>query len=109
MTQPSRPSIDDSLARIRALLDKQELVRGLVHKTEMRRHEVVEDLVARQYHNELRRQINHLHPADIAHLLETLRTDERPFAQALPKSDLTFANSVSANHVPRSLGQCKCK
>ena len=77
MTLPSRENLDDSLARIRSLLDKQDLVRGLVHETEMRRHEVVEDLVARQYRNELRRQINHLHPADIAHLLETLRTDER--------------------------------
>ena len=52
-------------------------MRGPVYKTEMRRHEVVEDLVARQYRNELRRQINHLHPDDIAHLLETLRTDAR--------------------------------
>jgi magnesium transporter len=69
--------MDDNLARIRSLLDKQELVRDLVHKTEMRHHDVVEDLVARQYQNELRRQINHLHPADIAHLLETLRTDKR--------------------------------
>lgn len=79
MTLPSRPSVDDSLVRIRSLLDKQELVRGLVHRTEMHHHEVVEDLVARQYQNELRRQINQLHPADIAHLLETLRTDVRRF------------------------------
>ena len=57
MTLPSRPSVDDSLVRIRSLLNEQELVRGLVHKTEMRRHEVVEDLVARQYRNELRRQM----------------------------------------------------
>jgi magnesium transporter len=77
MTPSSSPNLDDSLTRIRSLLNEQDLVRGLVHKTEMRRHEVVEDLVARQYRNELRRQINHLHPADIAHLLETLRTDER--------------------------------
>jgi len=49
MTLPSRQNLDDSLARIRSLLDKQDLVRGLVHKTEMRRHEVVEDLVAAQY------------------------------------------------------------
>jgi magnesium transporter len=77
MTPSSPPSLEDSLARIRSLLDRQELVRDLVHKTEMRRHDVVEDLVARQYRNELRRQINHLHPADIAHLLETLRADAR--------------------------------
>jgi magnesium transporter len=77
MTLPSRPSLDDSLERIRSLLDKQELVRDLVHKTEMRRHDVVEDLVARQYRNELSRHLNQLHPADIAHLLETLRADER--------------------------------
>ena len=77
MTPSAPPSLENSLARIRSLLNEQELVRGLVHKTEMRRHEVVEDLVARQYRNELRRQINQLHPADIAHLLETLRTEER--------------------------------
>jgi len=66
MTLPSRQNLDDSLGRIRSLLDKQDLVRGLVHKTGMRRYEVVEDLVAAQYRNVLRHQINHLHPADIA-------------------------------------------
>jgi magnesium transporter len=77
MALQSRPSLDDSLERIRSLLDKQDLVLDLVHKTEMRRHDVVEDLVARQYRNELSRRLNQLHPADIAHLLETLRADER--------------------------------
>ena len=102
MTLPSRPNLDDSLARIRSLLDKQDLLRDLVHKTEMRRHEVVEDLVARQYRNELRRQINHLHPADIAHLLETLRTDKRRFLWDLVDSHYAGAVLLELSDPVRS-------
>lgn len=52
---------------------------GLLQKTDMRRHDVVAGLVARLYRNELQRQINQLHPTDIAPLLETLRTDVHRF------------------------------
>ena len=102
MTPSFPPNLDDSLARICSLLDKQELVRDLVHKTEMRRHDVVEDLVARQYRNELHRQINHLHPADIAHLLETLRTDEQRFLWDLVDSHYAGAVLLELSDPARS-------
>lgn len=90
MTAPQ--TIDQSLTRIRDLLAKQALVRDLVHKTETRRHDVVEGLVQRQQRNELQRQINQLHPADIAHVLETLRADERLVLWELV--DRRFAGAV---------------
>jgi hypothetical protein len=41
MTLPSHPSVDDSLARFRSLLDKQELVRAQAHG--LRRFQGAED------------------------------------------------------------------
>jgi magnesium transporter len=75
---PAHPrNLEAALAHIQFLLDKQELVQEVVHKTEMARHELVENLVERQQTEELRRQINSLHPADIAYVLESLPLDRR--------------------------------
>jgi magnesium transporter len=75
---PAHPrNLEAALAHIQFLLDKQELVQEVVHKTEMPRHELVENLVERQQTEELRRQINSLHPADIAYVLESLPFERR--------------------------------
>ena len=75
---PAHPrNLEGALAHIQFLLDKQELVQEVVHKTEMTRHELVENLVERQQTEELRRQINSLHPADIAYVLESLPLERR--------------------------------
>ncbi|MCU0766984.1 MAG: magnesium transporter [Gammaproteobacteria bacterium] len=76
--QPAHPrNLEAALAHIQYLLDKQDLVQEVVHKTEMPRHDLVENLVTRQQLEELRRQINVLHPADIAYVLESLPLERR--------------------------------
>jgi magnesium transporter len=76
--QPAHPrNLEAALEHIQYLLDKQDLVQEVVHRTEMPRHDLVENLVARQQVEELRRQINALHPADIAYILESLPHDRR--------------------------------
>lgn len=62
---------------INTLIDRQALVARLVDKQEMRRHDLVQSLVERERYSELRRQIDQLHPADIAFVLESLPLDRR--------------------------------
>jgi magnesium transporter len=81
-----RPSVRDSLERVTALLRKHGVVESLVHRTPGPRQELVETLVHRMNLVELRKQLEELHPADVAHILESL-----PLAQRLVVWDLVKA------------------
>lgn len=67
------------LSRVQELFRKQSLVNTLMEKQapSMPRHDLVQGLVDRQHLNELRRQINQSHPADIAFVLEGLPLEQR--------------------------------
>jgi magnesium transporter len=82
-TSESRPSVHDSLRRVTELLRKQEVVESLVHRQQGPRQELVEDLVHRMHLVELGKQLEMLHPADVAYILEAL-----PLAQRLITWDL---------------------
>ncbi len=77
MSKARRHDLQATLDHITALLEKQDLVAGLVHKQHQPRQELVESLVARQQSTELRREVNALHPADIAFVLERLPPGRR--------------------------------
>ena len=77
MNTPHRHDLQATLDHIIALLERQDLVVGLVHKQHQPRQELVESLVARQQTSELRRAVNQLHPADIAFVLERLAPERR--------------------------------
>jgi magnesium transporter len=66
-------SVQEHLQEIQALLEKQRLVEGLVHKQEMPRHELVESLVHKQHVAELQKKLDSLHSADIAYILRRCR------------------------------------
>lgn len=68
---------DQILEQVNNLLDKQSLVTGLVERQQMQEHELVSSLVRRQEETQLRHQINHMHPADIAMALESLPLNRR--------------------------------
>jgi magnesium transporter len=80
-------SVQEHLQEIHALLEKQRLVEGLVHKQEMPRHELVESLVHKQHLAELQKKLDSLHPADIAYILEALPRDQRLAVWDLVKAD----------------------
>lgn len=67
----------EALSRIQHLLERQALLRDLAGKSSGPRHELVQDLVGRQQLSTLKREINQLHPADIAFVLENLPLAER--------------------------------
>ena len=70
-------SLEQTLAQVQALLEKQKLVETLVHRQGGPRHELVENLVHKQNLAELQKKLDELHPADVAYLLEVLPVDER--------------------------------
>jgi magnesium transporter len=72
-----RRDIKHTLAHIRELLRKQEVIQALVHRQQGSRQELVESLVLRQQEVELAQKLGALHPAEIAHLLESLPGDQR--------------------------------
>jgi magnesium transporter len=81
-------SVPEAAAEVRAILEKHELVEGLVHKQDMPRHDLVEGLVHKQNVAELKNKLDKLHPADIAAILEQLPLEERMTVWNLVKADL---------------------
>lgn len=62
---------------VSALLNRQEVVTGLVGRQDTPRRELVQGLLQRQQSAELQRKLQMLHPADIAFVLENLPPDRR--------------------------------
>jgi len=75
-TEETRPSVHESLERVTELLRKHELVEGSAQQPGPRQ-ELVENLVHRLHLVELRKVLETLHPADVAHVLESLPLERR--------------------------------
>jgi Mg/Co/Ni transporter MgtE len=69
--------LESLVQHINTLIDRQELVSSIVDKQEIRRHDLVKSLFEREKYTELRHLLDHLHPADIAYVLESLPLDRR--------------------------------
>jgi magnesium transporter len=82
-----KESVQESLQQVLALLSRQRIVEQLVHKQDMRRHELVESLVHKQNLAELQNKLDHLHPADVAYILEGLPLEDRLTVWHLVKAD----------------------
>jgi magnesium transporter len=89
MAEPEdiRPSVHDSLLRVTELLHKHELVENLVHRQEGPRQELVENLVQKLHLVELQKQLDALHPADVAYILEALPLEQRLIVWDLVKAE----------------------
>lgn len=73
----SQEELNDSIAFIRELLDKQKLVENMVHSHDSRHHDLVESLVHRQHLSSLQSKLKRLHTADVADILESLPLEDR--------------------------------
>ncbi|MBO3275692.1 magnesium transporter [Pseudomonas schmalbachii] len=80
-------SLQDRLSQVVDLLQKHRLVEDLTHRQEGQHHDLVENLVHRQNLAELQRKLDELHPADIAHILESLPLDDRMTVWQLVKAE----------------------
>jgi magnesium transporter len=65
------------LEEVITLLEKQQLEKSLVERSSTANHELVETVLQNQQQNRLQEMFAHLHPADIAHILESLPLDQR--------------------------------
>ena len=83
----SQDNLETSLAQVQTLLAKMRLVEELVHKQGGPRQALVENLVHKQNLAELQRQLEALHPADVAYILEALPLDERRLVWDLVKAE----------------------
>ncbi|PZQ18624.1 MAG: magnesium transporter [Rhodanobacter denitrificans] len=86
-TGKSQTALQSHLARVEELLRRHRVVESLAHRQEGLHHDLVENLVHRQNLAELQREIDQLHPADIAHILESLPQEDRQSIWNLVKSD----------------------
>lgn len=82
----SKP-LQGHLARVVEMLDRHRLVEDLAHRQHGAHQDVVDSLVHRQNLAELQREIDQLHPADVAAILDALPTEDRLSVWHLVKSD----------------------
>ncbi|HMM65611.1 MAG TPA: magnesium transporter [Dokdonella sp.] len=83
----STTPLQGHLARVSDMLNRHRLVEKLAHGEAHQHHEVVDELVHRQNLAELQREIDKLHPADVAHILDALPPEDRLSVWHLVKAD----------------------
>jgi magnesium transporter len=83
----STTPLQGRLARVSEMLARHRLVERLAHGEARQHREVVDSLVHRQNLAELQREIDKLHPADVAHILDALPPDDRLSVWHLVKAD----------------------
>ncbi|MBT2116798.1 magnesium transporter [Dyella sp. LX-66] len=79
--------LHEQLERINELLRRHKLVEQVAHAQHGPHQELVDNLLHRQHLSELQRQLDGLHPADIAYILETLPLADRLTVWQLVKAD----------------------
>jgi magnesium transporter len=76
-TPRSQQMLQDSLSHVRDLLERHRVLEQLTRSQEVPNRELLEVLQRRQNVAELHHKLRALHPADLAHILEALPTDDR--------------------------------
>lgn len=79
------------------LLTRQQVERELVSRSEVSKQDVVAQLVARQQQAQLEQKLAHLHPADVAFILESLPPDARETAWGLVRPERRGAVLLETN------------
>src|SRR5687768_5035815 len=77
MDQSSEIQLQTTAAEIRRLLERHRVLETLARQQDTTHSVVLESLQHRQNLVELQRRVSVLHPADIAHLLDSLSGDDR--------------------------------
>jgi magnesium transporter len=79
--------LEQARAQVIELLSRQALERELVSRSELRKQDVVTQLVQRQHQTALEQRLTNFHPADIAFVLESLAPDARDLAWSLVRPE----------------------
>lgn len=79
--------LHEQLERINELLRRHKLVEQVAHAQHGPHQDLVDNLLHRQHLSELQRQLDGLHPADIAYILEALPLEDRLTVWQMVKAD----------------------
>ncbi|HJT51392.1 MAG TPA: magnesium transporter [Nitrosospira sp.] len=80
-------NLQEHLQRVIYLLYEHKLAEGLIDPQTQPRQELVEGLPEGQSRGELRKLLDELHPADVAHILEAMPLDDRLLIWDLVKAE----------------------
>src|SRR5450756_980433 len=83
-------NVQDNLKQVESLLHKHALLEEVIHRQELPRedrHALVDTLIHKQHLAELRLELDSLHPADIAYILEALPIEQRLLVWDLVKAE----------------------
>jgi magnesium transporter len=83
----TQESLQDRLAQVVDLLQRQRVVEDLTHRQDGQHQERVDNLVHRQNLVELQRKLDDLHSADVAYILEALPVEDRLTVWQLVKAE----------------------
>lgn len=87
MTEENHENLEDKLQKVIYLLQKYKLVEGFVRLQDTPEPELIESIIQKQNLSNLRRALDKLHPADIAHILEALPLEDRLIIWGLVKAE----------------------
>jgi magnesium transporter len=77
MDERSETRLQESIVEVHRLLEKHRLLETVARRQDTPRSALLEHMQHRQNLAELHRRLKSLHPADIAHILESLPVDDR--------------------------------
>ncbi len=95
-------NLEQTRAQVVELLSRQEIERELVQRSEKRNSDLISHLLERQQRTALEQRLWHLHPADIAYVLESLDAEARGFAWSLVRPERRGAVLVEISETVRS-------
>jgi magnesium transporter len=77
MEDPLGTRLEESVAEVHRLLDKHRMLETMARRQDTPKSALLEQMQHRQNLVELHRRLRSLHPADVAHILESLPIDDR--------------------------------
>src|SRR5688572_6758475 len=83
----NRPSVQDSLQQVSALLRRRDMEAGSIQRPPMPGRPPAEGAAGKQHIDELQNTLDRLHPADVAYILEALPLEERLVVWDLVKAE----------------------
>jgi magnesium transporter len=77
MEEPTEVRLEESVGEVHRLLDKHRMLETMARRQETPKSALLEQMQHRQNLVELNRRLRGLHPADVAHILESLPIEDR--------------------------------
>jgi magnesium transporter len=94
--------LEQTRAQVIDLLSRQAIERELVLRSEKRNPDLISHMLERQQRAQLEQRLLHLHPADIAFVLESIAADARAFAWSLVRPERRGAVLLEISETARA-------